>query len=390
MTSTLFVELTGRFDFDAMVAAMTRLGTLLGGEQPWDSVSAVRFQPKHSKVTHTLEAPLARLAISAELDQIDPREGTFVRWEFALRAPRGAARWDGAEWGTRAAIRLDLEDLGEFDRCRAALVAGYGTDFAADTTDRPEHAAHNAGVLARHGQEERALQIAQLVLSRGPERNEGAARAKLEGLRLRLGGEGPDGVWLRRTLARDPGNIAAWRMLGGPEAERVLGLLTPFDVEALQAGAEPMRSRERDGHPVSRGGRPVSFEAPRALRDQLFTEAGASARDVRRHLREGGSEESEGWKAEHGACWFGDGVRVWVQVTTNKGGTLRRVDWLFDEEFDREAVFIQSTHLPRLKGLAVDNRQARVLLLPNAARWASAMEAAGLRLSSASGPALHR
>ncbi len=389
----LFVELTGRFDFDAMVAAMTRLGTSLGGGGPWGSISSGRFRPTNAKVTHALEAPQAELVISAERDQTDPREGSFLRWEFALRAPRGTARWDGAEWGTRAAIWLELEDLGDFAACRAELLQGYGTDFAVDTTDRPEHAAHNARVLASHGFEERALEIAQLVLATEPERSTGAARAKLEGLRLRLGGEGPGGAWLRATLARDPGNIAAWRMRGGPEAQRVLGLLTPFDVGGLEAGAEPMPSLDGDGQPVSRGGRPLSFEAPRALRDHLFTEAGASAWDVRKHLRRGrpeglkvvpglwlGRPEPGEWKVEHGACWFGDGVRVWVQVTTNEGGTLRRVDWLFDEEFDREAVFIQRTHLPRQKGQAADNRQARVVLLPNAGRWASALEDAGLEV----------
>ena len=393
MTRTLLVELTGRFYFDAMVAAMTQLGTSLGGEEPWSSVSGDGFRPTKGKVTRTVRAPRAELVISAELDQIDPREGTFIRWEFALDAPRGTARWDGAEWGTRAAIWLDLKDLGDFAGSRAVLVAGYGTDFAVDTTDRPEHAAHNALVLARHGHGERALEIAQLVLATEPERSTGAARAKLEGLRLRLGGAGPDGAWLRATLARDPGNIAAWRMRGGPEAERVLRLLTPFDVEGPKAGSEPMRSLDGDGQPVSRGGRPISFEAPRALRDHLFNEAGASTWDVRRHLRRGGPDGLEvvpglwlsrpdtgEWKVEHGACWFGDGVRVWVQVTTNEGGTLRRVDWLFDEEFDREAVFIQRTHLPRQEAQAVDNRQARVVLSPNAARWASALEAAGLEV----------
>lgn len=395
MADTLFVELTGGFDFDAMVSAMTCLGTSLGGEEPWTSATAGDFCPSgRSRVTRTLTARGAELVVSCKTDRIDPRESGFLAWDFRLTAPRGAARWDGAEWADRAAIWLTLDDLAAFEGCRAALVAGYGRHGRVrDTTERPEHAAHNARVLAANGHEQAALALAQRVIATPAEQHEGAARSELEGLRLRLGGVGPDGAWLRSALDRDPGNIAAWGMKGGAEAERALGLLTPFDVGALHAGREIEPDAGGGGRPVRRGGRPIAFGAPRALRDQLFREAGASAWDVRRHTRRRGPDgvaverspwlgepEPGTWKVEHSALWFGGGLRVWVQLTTNRGGTLRRIDWLSDEALERRAVFEQHTRLPEKDGDAVEHQQARVVLLPSAGAWETAVGAARLEI----------
>ena len=394
MTDRVYVELTGRFDFQAMVAAMTSLGTHFGAGEPWDTISARDFSPGRGGVTKTLTAPGGTLVIGCRTDEMDPREGSFLAWDFTLGVGTCAARWDGAEWANRAVIALTLQDLGDFEGCRGVLAAVYGRDgLVQDTTERPEHAAHNAHVFAAHGHEPAALALAQRVLATEPEPHEGAARSALEGLRLRLGGVGPAGVWLCSTLARDPGNLLAWGLKGGPEAEAAVRLLTPFDPAELQAGQEPVAELGAAGRPVCRRGRPISFEAPRALRDHLFRDAGASAWDVREHARRGGPEGMEQvdarwsappepgrWVALHRALWFGAGLRGWVQVVTNHGGRLRRVDWLVDQEFERSAVFAQELHPPNEPGQAPDNRQATVVLRPNAERWRSALEAADLEV----------
>jgi len=367
MTATLFVELAGRFSASAMERALRALGEYLGTDAR------------------------GALVIKQAQDRMDPREPEFTRFEFWLTAPRGTARWDGPEWASRTTIWLTLKDLSEFGACREILVRAYdgGSGMVEDSTDRPEQAAHNAQVFAREGRVEDALAICARVLPTAPQQHEGRARSVLEGIRLHHGGVGPDGAWLKSTLARDPGNLEAWRLRGGPEAERAIALLTPYSVDALVAGRAPDPASDGDWRALVRGGVELTDGAT-VLWNQLLKEAGTTAWDVRTHAQAGGPEgveprgglvvptpEAGKFTIQHRALWFGAGLRTWVEVAVRTGRRVLRVHWLGDQEYDRRAVLRQRTLLP-VGSTRLDRGASRAVLLPNAGRWANLLEDAKL------------